>query len=80
MPDDLVIYSATGRPMITVRRDGAKVALSVRASRNGQPVTITPEEAGALAAALTRRWPMCGAPSPEAVSSGDWRPSGEVPR
>jgi len=54
--------------MITVRRDGAKVALSVRASRNGQPVTITAEEAADLAAALTRRRPMIGPPSAEALS------------
>jgi len=75
MPDEFVIHSATGRPMITVRRDGTKVALCVRASRNGQPVTITAEEADALADALTRRWPMCGAPTAEALSSGDWRPA-----
>jgi hypothetical protein len=75
MLDEFVIHSATGRPMITVRRDGAKVALSVRASRNGKRVTITTEEADALAAALTRRWPMCGSPSADALSSGDWRPA-----
>jgi hypothetical protein len=72
MPE-FVIYSATGRPMITVRRDGTKVALSVRASRNGAAVTVTPEEARSLADALTRQWPMCGPPTAEAFSSGDWR-------
>jgi hypothetical protein len=75
VPDEFVIHSSTGRPMITVRREGSKVALAVRASRNGQPVTITTEEADALADALTRRWPMCGPPSAEARSSGDWRPA-----
>lgn len=74
MPE-FVIHSATGRPMITVRRDGDKVELSVRASRNGAPVTITPREAADLAEALTRRWPVCGQPTPEAMSSGDWRPA-----
>jgi hypothetical protein len=74
MPE-FVIRSSTGRPMITVRKNGDKVALSVPASHNGQPVTITSEEADALAAALTRRWPMCGPLSAEALSSSDWRPA-----
>jgi len=71
MPE-FVIHSATGRPMITVRRDGDKIALSVCAS---QPVTITTDEADALAAAISRKWPMCGPPSREAYSSGNWRPA-----
>jgi hypothetical protein len=41
--------------MITVRRDFPGVALSVRARRNGGEVTITPEEAAALATALSGR-------------------------
>jgi hypothetical protein len=72
---EFVIRSATGRPMITVRRAGTKVALSVRASRTGAPVEITAEQAANLADALTRKWPMCGPPSAEALSSGDWRPA-----
>jgi hypothetical protein len=63
--DEFVIHSATGRRMITVRHDGTGVRVAVRASRNGEPVLITPEEARDLAAALTRRWPMIGPPTPE---------------
>jgi hypothetical protein len=48
-----VIRNCHGEPMITVRRDSSGVMLSVRARRNGDEVTIAPEEAAALAAALT---------------------------
>jgi hypothetical protein len=74
MPE-LVIHSSAGRRTITVHRDGANITLSVLASRNGEPVTITAEEADALAAALTRKWPMIGPPTTAALSLGDWRPA-----
>jgi hypothetical protein len=76
MPDDFVITNSHGRPMITVNRDDrGLINLAVRARRNGDPVTITPEEARDLAGALTRRWPMIGPPTAEAVGSGDWWPA-----
>lgn len=73
-PTEFVILSATGSPMITVTCGACgTVTLTVKARRNGDPVTITTEEAADLAAALTRRWPMCGPPSPEAPGRADWR-------
>jgi hypothetical protein len=52
-PGEFVIRNCHGDPMITVRRDSSGVTLSVRARRNGDEVTIAPDEAAALAAALT---------------------------
>lgn len=58
MADPFTIRSAQGGAMITAsHNDRGLPTLAVRASGNGEPVTIAPEEAQALAAALTRRWP-----------------------
>jgi hypothetical protein len=72
MPNETTIRDATGRPTLRVRRDGAEIKLTVR---NGTPVSLDDEGAAELAAALTRTWPMIGAPTAEALSSGDWRPA-----
>jgi hypothetical protein len=72
MPDETTIRDATGRPTLRVHRDGTEIKLTVR---NGTPVSLDDNAAAELAEALTRRWPMIGPPSPEAISSGDWRPA-----
>lgn len=65
--EPFTIRNAQGGDMITVRRDGPNVTLAVRPRHPGDPVTISPDEAGQLAAALTRRWPMIGEPTPDAL-------------
>ena len=47
------VLNSHGHVMITVRQERANVSLAVNAGRN-IPVTISPDEARELAAALTR--------------------------
>ena len=56
--EPFVIRNAQGGTMITVRQDGPNVTLATHPRRKGEPVTISPAEGRALAAALTRRRPM----------------------